>query len=152
MFIERTQMNMTKTLVGNTVLRASLLALCMTALSAAPVMAQDPATPPAQQDQGGPGGGMRGGRQVEMLTKNLNLTPDQVTQVKAIDDDQMKQMTAVRNDSSLQQADRRQKMMDIRKAGQDKIRAILTDEQKTKYDDMLAKMQARRGQGGGGPQ
>ena len=32
--------------------------------------------------------GMRG-NQVEFLTKKLNLTPDQVTQVKAIDEDAM---------------------------------------------------------------
>jgi periplasmic protein CpxP/Spy len=40
--------------------------------------------------------------------------------------------------------------MDIRKASQDKIRGVLTDDQKTKYDAMLAQMQQRRQQGGGG--
>ncbi len=36
-----------------------------------------------------------------MLTKKLNLTPDQVTQVKAIDADTMTQAKAVRDDTSL---------------------------------------------------
>jgi Spy/CpxP family protein refolding chaperone len=88
-----------------------------------------------------------------MLTKKLDLTPDQVTQVKAINADSMTQARAVRSDTSLSQADMRAKMMDIRKASEDKIRAILTDDQKTKYDamqaEMKAKMQERRQQGGG---
>lgn len=89
-----------------------------------------------------------------MLTKRLNLTADQQTQVKAIDEDTGKQMMAVRNDTSLSQDDKRAKMMDIRKASQDKIRGILTDDQKTKYDAMLAEMKDRmkeRGQGGNPP-
>lgn len=94
------------------------------------------------------------GRQLEMLTKRLNLTADQQTQVKAIDDDTGKQMMAVRNDTSLSQEDRRSKMMAIRKASQDKIRGVLTDDQKTKYDALLAEQQQRmreRGQGGAPP-
>lgn len=133
--------------------RAVLIALCSGALFAVPVLAQDaaPATPP--QGQMGPRGGGRIG-QLEMLTKRLSLTADQQTQVKAIDDDTGKQMMAVRNDTSLSQEDRRSKMMTIRKASQDKIRVVLTDDQKTKYDALLAEQQQRmreRGQGGAAP-
>jgi protein CpxP len=133
-------------------MQAAVLALCTTTLYVAPLMAQDTAPPPpaAGQARGGPG---QRGDQVEMLTKKLSLTPDQVTQVKAINDDSMTQAKAVRGDTSLSQADRRSKMMDIRKASQDKIRGVLTDEQKTKYDamqaEMKAKAQERRQQGGG---
>ena len=132
--------------------QAAVLALCATMLYVAPMMAQDTGSPPpaAGQMRGGPGG--RGDR-VEMLTKKLNLTPDQVTQVKAIDADTRTQMGAVRSDTSLSQTDRRSKMMDIGKASNDKIRAILTDDQKTKFDalqaEMRAKAQERRQQGGG---
>ncbi|MCU1222851.1 MAG: hypothetical protein JWQ42_944 [Edaphobacter sp.] len=123
--------------------RAALLALCTATLCAAPMMAQDSsATPPATQDNmgghGGRGGRMGEERQLSMLTKKLNLTPDQVTQVKAIDDDTMAQAKAVRDDTSIAQADKRAKMMEIRKASQDKIRAVLTDDQKAKYDAMQA--------------
>ncbi len=82
-----------------------------------------------------------GRNQVEILTKKLNLTPDQVTQVKAIDADTMKQAKALRSDTSIAGHDKRSKMMDIHKASQDKIRAILTDDQKTKYDALQAEMQ-----------
>jgi Spy/CpxP family protein refolding chaperone len=133
--------------------RISLVALCTGALCAMPMLAQDTApAASAPQGQMGPRGG-GGARQVEMLTKRLNLTTDQQTQVKAIDEDTAKQMTAVRNDTSLSQDDKRAKMMEVRKGSQDKIRAVLTDEQKTKYDALLAEMRDRmreRGQGGGG--
>jgi protein CpxP len=99
--------------------------------------------------------GQRENRQLEMMTKQLNLTTDQQTQIKAIQDDSRKQMMALRDDSSLSQGDRQSKMMDIRKASQDKIRGVLTDEQKPKFDEMQAKMRERmqeRQQGGASPQ
>ena len=64
-----------------------------------------------------------------------------MTQVKAIDDDSRTQMMALRQDTTTPQADKRAKMMEIRKAAQDKIRAVLTDDQKTKYDALQAQMQ-----------
>jgi periplasmic protein CpxP/Spy len=138
-------------------MQAAVLALCTTALCAVPMMAQDnPA--PQQQDQAGQQGGPRGGagreeHQIEQMTKKLNLTPDQVTQVKAIDDDARQQMMALRSDSSVAQSDKHAKMTAIHQASQDKVRAVLNDDQKTKYDAMLAEMKARResregGQGG----
>ncbi len=70
--------------------------------------------------------------------------------VKAIDDDTMAQAKAVREDTSIAKADKRAKMMDIHKASQDKIRAVLTDDQKTKYDALQAQMKERREKRGGG--
>ncbi len=84
------------------------------------------------------------GHQIEFLTKKLSLTPDQVTQVKAIDADTWKQVKALHEDTSIAEADKRAKMMEIHKASQDKIRALLTDDQKTKYDAMQAEMRERR--------
>ena len=134
-----------------------MLGVCTMLLGTMPMLAQDNArsTASAAADQAGPPpmgprGGRMGGRQVEMLTKQLNLTPDQAAQVKAIDEDTMKQTKAVRNDTSLAQADKRSKMMDIRKASQDKIRAVLNDDQKTKYDAMQTQMRERRRERQGG--
>ena len=146
---------MKMTMFRKAMTRAAILALCTTALSTVPMMAQDNSAPPQQQDQAGPQGGRNGGpgreeRQVEFLTKKLNLTPDQVTQVKAIDDSSRQQMMAVRSDTSIAQADKRAKMMDIHKASQAKIRAVLTPEQATKYDALQAQMQERRQSRDGG--
>jgi protein CpxP len=142
---------MTKMMFGRAAMRVALLALCTVALGAIPMVAQDSsAPPPSPQDGGGRPMG-RGGprqmqRQLEMMTTQLNLTPDQVAQIKAIYSDTDKQMTALRDDTSTAQADRREKMMAIRKDSQTKVRAVLTDEQKTKYDAMMAKMRERREQ------
>jgi Spy/CpxP family protein refolding chaperone len=140
------------TIFRNSMLRVAVLAIGVTALSALPAMAQDPsAPPPPPQGQAGPEHGGQGrGNQVEFLTKKLNLTPDQVTQVKAIDADTMTQMKALREDTSVAGPDKRAKMMDIHKASQDKIRALLTDDQKTKFDALQAQMKERGGNRGGG--
>ena len=120
--------------------RVGALALCSAALSAAPMMAQ------------GGGGGMRGmspeaqQKQLDDMTAAVGLTPDQVTKIKAINADAMKQQMALR-DAGGDPADMRPKMMAIRTDQQTKIKALLTDDQKPKYDAFLA---SQRGPGGGG--
>jgi protein CpxP len=61
-----------------------------------------------------------------------------------IDDNSRQQMMALRSDTTVAQSDKRAKMMAIHQASQDKIRAVLNDEQKTKYDALQAEMKARR--------
>ena len=141
-------------------LRIATLALCTAVAGVVPMLAQD-TTAPSQQQQdgpprGGPGGGrgMGGERQLEMMTKQLNLTPDQVTQIKAIEESSRKESMALREDTSTPQDQKRDKMMAMRTASQAKVRAVLTDEQKTKYDAMQARMRERmqdRGPRGDGP-
>lgn len=139
-------------------LRVALLALCTSAL-AVPVLAQDtpPSTPPQSQGggPGGPGGPGRGGpeqqqRQLDMMTRQLSLTPDQVAQIKTIQADGRTKMMAMRDDTSTSQDDKRAKMMSMRQEEQGKIRGLLTEDQKPKYDVMLKQMQERRGGGGYG--
>lgn len=132
------------TTVFRRVVLAAALALTGGMLCSVPAMAQDTAPPPPPGDGMGPRGARMEGHHIETLTKRLNLTPDQVTQIRAIDDDTMKQAQAVRADTSLSQQDRRAKMMDIHKASEEKIRAVLTDEQKPKYDALQAEMRAKR--------
>ena len=139
--------------------RIAMVSVCGVAmaatLSAMPLIGQD-APPPQQQQGGGPEGGRRDpaemqARRLQMMTRQLNLSPDQVTQVKAIDDDQLTQMRAVHDDTSTPQADKRSKMMAIRQASTEKTRAVLNDEQKTKFDAMEARHREHgRGEGRGG--
>ena len=124
-------------------MRAAIMAVCAAALTAAPAMAQ-----------GGGGGGMGGGRgmntqqQLDRMTEALTLTADQQTAIKAILDQSMKDNMALRQDTSLSDDDRMAKMKAIRDGQTAKIKALLTDEQKPKYDAMLA---AQRQRGPGGP-
>lgn len=122
--------------------RFGALVVCSAALCAVPMKAQG-------------GGGMspqeRQAAQLDALTKAVGLTPDQVTQVKAINEDAMKKQMDVRN-SGGDPADMRPKMMAIREEQQTKIKALLTDDQKPKYDEFLASQPrgGRGGRGGGG--
>jgi Spy/CpxP family protein refolding chaperone len=131
-------------------IRAVAMACCAVLLCAAIGSASMQAQDTTQQ---GPPPGGRGNpaerqqRQLDMMTKALSLTPDQVTQVKAILDDQQKQMMAARNSDS--GADPREAMMAIRKASNDKIKALLTDDQKPKFDEMMSQQRGRGGYGGG---
>lgn len=136
----------------NNLTRTAALLLCSVSL-ALPAMAQSGQTndgPPPPPPSGQGPGGMRGGpaARLEMMQRELSLTADQSTKVKAILDDGRAQMVAAR-----EAGDGREKLMAIRKAESDKIRAILDDTQKTKFDEMEKRMRERmrRGQGGEGP-
>ena len=91
--------------------------------------------------QGPPEGGMgRRGRgpmmDANQLAEQLNLTADQKTKVDAILQDQRSQMMTLREDSSLSQDERRTKMQTIMQSGRTKIRALLNEEQRKKFDAM----------------
>jgi hypothetical protein len=120
--------------------RMGAVALCSAALCAAPMLAQ-----------GGGGGGrgmqMTPDAQVAALDKAVTLTPDQKTKVLAIYTADAKKMADLR---ASQDPDMRTKMMAMRTDEQTQIKALLTDDQKPKYDAMLAAMPQRGGRGGGG--
>ena len=118
------------------------------------MLAQDPSAPPPPQQQGGPGAGGPEMQQkrLDHMTKALNLTPDQVSQIKAIQDDGRQQMMAMRNNTATSGPDRHAKMMAMRDAQDAKIKAVLNDDQKAKYDAMQAKAHERREQHGAGDQ
>ena len=128
--------------------RVMAATVCGLVLGAAPVFAQDnQAAAPAPQDQPmhhGEGRGNMEEHRIEHMTKALNLTPDQVSQVKAIDQTSHEQMRAVHEDTSTQPADKHAKMTAIREDSMTKVRAVLNDEQRSKFDAMQAKMKEHR--------
>ena len=99
---------------------------------------------------GGPGGRVGGHRrmpsvddEVKHLKKELNLTDTQKTQVKTILQDQRDQMKQVMEDSSGSREDNWSKMREIHEKSSVKIRDLLTDEQKTKYDKLQEERRQR---------
>jgi hypothetical protein len=92
-------------------------------LSGAPVLAQGPngvsSIAVERQRQG----------QLDTLTKVVKLTPDQVTQVKAINDDTIKRLLDLRNSGKNPSA-ARPTIIAIRSYQQTRIRALLTNDQK----------------------
>jgi periplasmic protein CpxP/Spy len=73
---------------------------------------------------------------LQMLSEKLNLTDDQKAKLKPILEDEMQQMKAVREDSSLSQEQRRAKMKSIHESLHEQINAVLTPEQQAKFKQM----------------
>jgi len=84
------------------------------------------------QTENGMHHGQRAG-QLERLSKELNLTDEQKAKVKPILDEQMKQMHATQEDSSLTQEQKHDKMKQIHEATHSQINDILTPEQQKKF-------------------
>ncbi|HXR74409.1 MAG TPA: hypothetical protein VN737_00465 [Bryobacteraceae bacterium] len=126
-------------------LRKKFLSLAMGAvfgigMAVAPLVAQDtaPGNETHQRRQPDPK------QQVERLSKRLNLTADQKTQLLPILTDRQQQMQSIRQDTSLSQQDRREKMRSLMQDSNAKITALLNDDQKQKYADMQQHMRERR--------
>jgi hypothetical protein len=83
-------------------------------------------------------------RQLAHLTKTLNLSADQQTQIKPILLDRQQKMQVLWQDQSLSRQDRRSKAIAIQQDTKTKLEAALNDQQKQQFDQMQAKMQARR--------
>lgn len=127
--------------------------------------AQNPPGP-----DGGPGGnpGPRGNGprgdfaqraedRLERLKTDLALTEDQVGKVKAVLAQQMTSMQGIRGDESLDRDQRMAKMKEAREAMDAEIAAILTPEQKAKWDEVrkqreaeMAERRSKRQKDGGG--
>ena len=112
-------------------------------VTATPLLRADdtPSEPPARErGPGGPGGPKE---RLLKMAEHLGLTAEQKEKVGAILKEQMEQGRAIREDESLTQEQRREKMQAFGKATREKIRAVLTPEQQVKFDAM-----PRRGPGG----
>jgi protein CpxP len=138
--------------------RAAAVLLCAGGLMVSSAIAQQPQDgppPPDGQMQGPPPGGHEGRgnpeHHVEMLQKHLGLTDDQAAQAKTIYANQWSKAEAVRTNTALAPHDRRTQMMAIHEDAEAKIHAILTPEQKTKYDAMEARMHDHHHGGPDGP-
>jgi len=83
---------------------------------------------------------------LQMLSEKLNLTDDQKAKVKPVLQDQMQQMKAVREDSSLSEEQKRTKMKSIHESMHEQINSVLTPEQQVKFKQMKQEqMQKHKG-------
>lgn len=88
-------------------------------------------------------------QRVERLDKAVTLTDEQKTKVTALYEEDGKKMRELRGDTSLDQQQRREKMQEIRKDSDAKLKAILKPDQFEKYQKWQEEMrQQRKGQGG----
>jgi len=114
-----------------------------------------------EQQQMGPGGGMGGGnfdpaafvdRQMEELKEGLQLSDDQEKQVREIITAGFETMREAREgmqDGGDREA-MREKMQQMREEQTQKIKAVLSEEQFTKYEQIQQERRERMRQNGGG--
>jgi len=79
---------------------------------------------------------------LEWLSKELNLTEDQKAKLKPILEDEGKQMHGVREDTSLTQEQKHEKMKQLHETTDSQINGILTPEQQRKFADLKAQQKA----------
>ena len=90
--------------------------------------------------------GMDPDEQLAHMTKALNLSSDQQTQIKPILENQHQQMMLIHQDQSLSRQDKMTKMKSLSDDTHSKIEAVLNDQQKQKFEAMQQKMEERRQQ------
>jgi periplasmic protein CpxP/Spy len=78
---------------------------------------------------------------MQELTTKLNLTADQQTKIRSIMEEQHQQMQTTMNDQSLSKEDKHAKMKSMHDSVHAKVREVLTDEQKPKFDAMVKDME-----------
>jgi periplasmic protein CpxP/Spy len=118
------------------------LLLTIATLFSAAAHAQDKSTPPAEGRRGKGGESQRGGQmmspeaRVEQLDKAVSLTEEQKTKIKDIYAKSQEELRTAMRGSGGDRDAARQKMMEMMRATRDQVRALLTDEQKKKFDAM----------------
>jgi Spy/CpxP family protein refolding chaperone len=124
----------------------ALTGLLTLGMAGSVALAQDQTAPPPQGGQGGGWhrGGMDPDAQLKHMTKALDLTADQQTQIKPILESTHQQMEALHSDTSLSREDRMTKMRSIHEDSRTKIEAVLNDTQKQKFEAMQARMGEHR--------
>ena len=75
---------------------------------------------------------------VDHLSTQLNLTEEQRMKIKPIAEDVFKQMDKVRQDSSLPEPERREKMKQIHENALSQVKPILNADQQKKLDEMMS--------------
>jgi Spy/CpxP family protein refolding chaperone len=103
-------------------------------------------TAPAQGEEHG----QRTGRsmpsvddQMAAMTEQLNLTADQQAKIKPLLQDQHDQMQGLMKDQSMSPDDRRAKARSVHQSTVAKVREILNDDQKKKYDAWQQEMREK---------
>lgn len=97
---------------------------------------QEPQAPTPDKHVGMHHNGESADQHLQMLSEKLNLTDDQKAKLRPILQDQMQQMKAAREDSSLSQEQKRAKMKSIHESLHEQINAVLTPEQQAKFTQM----------------
>lgn len=104
-------------------------------------------TTPTTQKEGMHRGGMRGGMNPQLM-KQLNLTPDQQTKLKALNESMKTKRDAIKNDASLSDDQKKEAFRALMKENMKDRDAIYTPEQKALIEksrkDRMAQWKAKK--------
>ncbi len=133
-------------------LRTLMLGSALSVALVGPALAQDAATPtqdaPAGEGMHRGHGPMSPDQQLAHMTKALNLTDDQQTQIKPLLVAHQQSLMQLHEDQSTSHEDKRTKMEALNTETHSKIEAILNDTQKAKFEKMMAHREGQWQHGG----
>lgn len=89
-------------------------------------------------------------KELDRMTKKLNLTQDQQTQILPILQESNQKMMSTRNDTSLSEQDRKQQMRQNMMDRNQKIEAVLNDTQKQQFEQHMQRHHHHGGMNSGG--
>jgi Spy/CpxP family protein refolding chaperone len=118
-------------------MKKSLLALLLAALAIAvvPATAQEPAR---DVDS------LLADQRLKRMTTVLTLTDEQKTKVRPLVVDEIKAFKSYRADTSLTEEDRIKKQKEFRASSKPKFKAILSDEQFAKYEQLESEKRGKK--------
>lgn len=122
----------------------ALTGLLTVGMATSAALAQDDAAPPPQSENMHGHRGMDPDIQLKHMTKELDLTADQQSQIKPMLESRQQQMQQLWQDQSMSREDRHSKMQTIQQDTSSKIEAVLNDTQKQKYESMETRNRERR--------
>lgn len=130
----------------------ALAALTLTLTTGAMAYAQPPAGK-GQRGQRGQQGAQRGGMNLKALTKALDLTQEQQDKLKPAFDKATEARKKLREDTTTDPKEKRAKAKEIATDINKAVEAVLTAEQKPKYEELKKKLAdaAKKGKKGGTP-
>jgi Spy/CpxP family protein refolding chaperone len=114
---------------------------------------EKPGKPGVEGRKRGEGRGMMGRRMNQKMMEDLKFTDAQKAKIKTLSESIGKKRTALMENKSLSEQDKRAKMRDIGKEFRDGLDKIMTAEQKKKMEERRKEMRGRFGGQGrpGGP-
>ncbi|HEV7777619.1 MAG TPA: hypothetical protein VGO76_12195 [Luteibacter sp.] len=83
-------------------------------------------------------------QQIARLTKQLDLSPDQVAKITPILQDRQQRVAALRSDASLKPADRKAQMLALMESSGSQLNAVLTPDQRQKFAQWKQDAKQRR--------
>ena len=103
---------------------------------------------PGDAPQEGKCAGKRG-RSLQPILDQLGLSADQQTRIAAIQQSGKEAKTALRSDTSLTREQKRERMRALHQEKMQRIEAVLTPEQRTKFQSLLQALRQKRERGPG---